>query len=291
MAGEQVAELPEPLREWVEARAAETGRTPTEVLARAAAAYRLLDQHEDLLPDPTQPPSDGAVPAESLEKRVAALEDDLDEKIDDVRQRVIQVKRETDEKALAEHDHPELQAELQAELDAIESRADDAVTTAEEALAEMEGVRGEFDELDEAVQGGFDNYEDILRNLKDAADDARSRTNRLASALADLGDRVAKLEARERIREEVAELKREANEKGVPKANCESCGSTIQIGLLSKPRCPHCEAPYDGVDTDTGFFKAAALRVADRPALEEGTDDESGAASRSRTNLDLTGEQ
>lgn len=302
MAGEQVAELPAPLRKWVETRAEETGRQPDEVLARAAAAYRLLDEHEDLLPEPLA--SDGAIEAdlgeiddlseraatlddrtESLDERVAALEDDLDEKIQDVRERVIQVKRETDEKAVADHEHPD----LAAELDATAERAEDAAETATEALTEMETIRSEFDDLDDAVEDGFDNYEDILRGLKDAADDVRSRTNRLASALTELGDRVAGLEAKQRLREDVEELQREANEKGVAKAKCSACESTIQIGLLSKARCPHCETAYEGIDTDTGFFRPASLVAAERPALEGEVDDDSDDRTGSPTDLDLTG--
>lgn len=304
MAGEQVAELPAPLRKWVQARAEETGRQPAEVLARAAAAYRLLDEHEDLLPEPLA--SDGAVEAdlgeidelsdraaalddrtESLDGRVAALEDDLDEKIRDVRERVIQVKRETDEKAPTDHEHPD----LSAELDATADRAEDAVETAEEALSEMETIRSEFDDLDDAVEDGFDNYEDILRGLKDAADDVRSRTNRLASALTELGDRVAGLEAKQRLRDDVEDLQREANEKGVAKATCGACESTIQIGLLSKARCPHCEATYDGIDTDTGFFSPASLTVAERPALEgDVEEDDPNDRHGTPTDLNLTGE-
>jgi chromosome segregation ATPase len=302
MAGEQLGGLPEPLREWVRARADETGRQPEEVLARAAAAYRLLDEHEELLPEPLA--SDGAIEAElgqiddladraaalddrteTLDERVAALEDDLDEKIQDVRERVIQVKRETDEKALEDHDH----SDLRSELDAATERATDASETAEEALAEIDAVREEFDDLDESVQAGFDNYEEILRGLKDAADDMRARTNRLASALTDLGDRVAELETKQQLRADVEELQREANEKGVAKGKCESCESKIQIGLLSKARCPHCEAAFEEIDADNGlaFFRPATLVVADRPALESGDDEEDG---RSPTDIDLTGQ-
>lgn len=62
--------LPEELREWVERKANATGRHPTEILARAVTAYRLLEE---------------GAPEESLEAElreqvgdVSALEDRLD---------------------------------------------------------------------------------------------------------------------------------------------------------------------------------------------------------------------
>lgn len=303
MSGEQVGELPEPLREWVESRAAETGREPTEVLLRAAAAYRLLDENDELLPEP--PLTDGSVDAETLAAadgqpaldaasvdgaatdedltaltdRVAALESELDEKVDDVRERVIQVKRETDQKAAVDHGHRDLRADTRAASEradeAVETaddaarRADEAAATAETATEEIEALREEFADLDAAVEGGFENYEDVLRGLKDATDDVRSRADRLADVLADLRDRVSAVESTRSLREATATLRREANQKGVTEAVCGSCESTVHLGLLSAPRCPHCEAPYGGVDADTGLFRSARLTIADRPALTD----------------------
>lgn len=258
MDGEGAAELPEPLREWVESRAAETGRSPSEVLARAAAAYRLLDEHDTLLPEPD------TEELSALESRVTALEAELDEKIQDVRERVIQVKRETDEKAPADHDHPGLRGELETAA----AEAASAAETAETALADTETLQLTVEELEASVDGGFDNYESILRGLKEGTDDVRSRTDRLVAAVTRLRDRLSALETADERRTAAATLQREATQKGVTEAVCGSCESTVYLGLLADARCPHCEAPYDGVDADTGFFRPARLVVADRPALE-----------------------
>ncbi|MFW5965560.1 MAG: hypothetical protein ACOCP3_02285, partial [Halodesulfurarchaeum sp.] len=50
----------------------------------------------------------------TLEDRVNALEAELDEKIQDVRERVIQVKREADGKAPADHEHESLESLISA---------------------------------------------------------------------------------------------------------------------------------------------------------------------------------
>lgn len=283
MDGEGVAELPEPLREWVESRAAETGRSPSEVLARATAAYRLLDEHETLLPEPD------AEELSTLESRVETLETEVDEKIQDVRERVIQVKRETDEKAPTDHDHPE----LRGELDAAVSEAASAAETAETALAETETLQSSVEDVAASVDGGFDNYESILRGLKERTDDVRSRTDRLVAAVTRLRDRLSALETADERRTAAATLQREATQKGVTDAVCGSCESTVYLGLLADARCPHCEAPYDGVDADTGFFRPARLVVADRPALEGSRDHDDatdrtdpGAAARREVDSD-----
>ena len=300
MAGEQAVDLPEPLREWVEARAAETGRSPPEVLARAAAAYRLLDEHDDLLPEPRDGELPGRVAAleadlddvrdrvahlgneigtvtgeggetnvsgadlERVESRLAELEATLDEQIEDVRERVIQVKRETDEKAAADHDHPELRAEVEAAVD----DATAATETAESALTEAETLASDLSEIQSTLDGGFENYESILRGLKDNTDEVRDRTDRLVTAVTQLRDRVVELETAAERRADAEALQQDATQKGVTDAVCNACESTVYLGLLGDARCPHCEAPFERVDADTGLFRPSRLIVADRPALE-----------------------
>ena len=307
MAGEQATNLPEPLREWVEARAAETGRSPPEVLARAAAAYRLLDEHDDLLPEPRdgELPSrvaaletdldelrdrvvrlgneidtgtageTSAVDAElaEVESRLTDLEATLDEQIQDVRERVIQVKRETDEKAATDHDHPELRAELETAVD----DATTAAETAESALTEAETLASDLSETQATLDGGFDNYESILRGLKEGTDEVRDRTDRLVTAVTQLRDRVVELETAAERRADAETLQQDATQKGVTDAVCNACESTVYLGLLGGARCPHCEAPFERIDADTGLFRPARLIVADRPALEGTTTDDPGS--------------
>lgn len=311
MAGEQAVDLPEPLREWVEARATETGRSPPEVLARAAAAYRLLDEHDDLLPEPRDgelssrvaaletdlddvrdrvvqlgsevdavtgeggPPGETSeVEAElaAVESRLTELEATLDEQIQDVRERVIQVKRETDEKAAADHDHPELRAELETAVD----DATAATETAESALTEAETLASDLSEIQSTLDGGFDNYESILRGLKDSTDEVRDRTDRLVTAVTQLRDRVVELETAAERRADAEALQQDATQKGVTDAVCNDCESTVYLGLLGDARCPHCETPFERVDADTGLFRPPRLVVADRPALEGTTTDAAG---------------
>lgn len=265
MAGEQVEGLSDGLREWVDSRAEETGRTQAEVLARATTAYRLLTEHEGELP-PVEAGGEGEEVRETLEEvdaavadlgdRVGAVEGDLDEKIGDVRSRVVQVKRETDGKAAADHDHPDLRRTAE---------------TAEVLADDVEDLRADLDALESTFQEGFDNYEEVLEYLTDAADDLEGKADTLASVLAAVRTRLGKLEAREANARAAAELKVEANRLGVAAATCDACSSTVRLGLLSAPECPNCGGAFEDVEPSRGFFGSATLTVGRRPALEGDT--------------------
>ena len=263
MGTEPVEELPEELGMWVAERAADSDTSRADVVRRLLAAHKLLDDHPDWPADAAVPGrTDGTVGPHNgvddidarvgeLAERVEELEGDLDEKIDDVRQRVIQVKREADAKAPADHDHPSL-----------ERRVDE----------------------------GFGNYEEVLEylterteTLDDEADDRSERLRTVANAVVDLRRRVATLESEREKRDAVASLREAANRRGVSEAVCGSCGESVHVGLLDEPVCPHCESPFDGVESG-GWFRPNTLTVGDRPALEPGA-----AASDVTGSSDSTG--
>jgi prefoldin subunit 5 len=251
MGSESVEELPDDLEAWVAERAADGDTSRADVVRRLMAAHKLLDEHPDRLDDADASdrtdrvvtPADAAGSAvddldaavDELAERVEELEGDLDEKIADVRQRVIQVKREADAKAPADHDHPSL-----------ERRVDE----------------------------GFDNYEEVLEYLTERtetleaeADDRSAKLRRVANAVVDLRRRVATLESGLEERDAVSDLREAANRRGISEAACGSCGESVQIGLLDRPACPHCESPFDGVEAG-GWFRPNTLTVGNRPALE-----------------------
>ncbi|GGJ06171.1 hypothetical protein GCM10008995_15100 [Halobellus salinus] len=249
MGSEPVEELPEDLEAWVAERAADSDASRVDVVRRLLAAHKLLDDHPGWLADAAVPgrtdvtvgPPSGVdefdARASGLAERVEVLEGDLDEQIADVRQRVIQVKREADAKAPADHDHPSL-----------ERRVDE----------------------------GFENYEEVLEylteraeTLEDEADDRSARLRTVANAVVDLRRRVAALEREREKRDAVASLREAANRRGVPEAACGSCGESVHVGLLDEPACPHCESSFDGVESG-GWFRPDTLTVGDRPALEPG---------------------
>jgi len=244
MGTEPVEELPDDLEAWVAERAAAADASRAEIVRRLMAAHRLLDEHPGWLDDADAADLgdvDGAPgvdpEVDDLAERVEELEADLDEKIGDVRKRVIQVKREADAKAPDDHDHP-----------SIERRIDE----------------------------GFRNYEEILESLtgrtealEDGAEDRGEKLRTVANAVVDLRRRMSAIEGAIEERAAAAELRETANRRGVSEAACGSCGESVHLGLLDEPACPHCGSPFDGVETG-GWFRSDRLTVGDRPALESG---------------------
>jgi DNA repair exonuclease SbcCD ATPase subunit len=258
MGGEQVRSLPEDLERWVERRAADLDADETEVVARALTAYRLVEENGDGLEAAAAGDGRHDDRLDDLSDRVEVLESDLDEKITDVRERVIQVKRETDRKAPADHDHDELETQVRAAAD------------------DVADLRATVETLDDRLGEGFDNYEEVLEYLTDATESLEEKLDVVASAALDLRERTAALERTEAERAAGAELKREANGAGVSSAVCETCGESVDLSLLEAPYCPSCNATFDGVRPKRGFFGTATLTVGSRPALESDTDDPPG---------------
>jgi len=256
MAGEQSEAFPPELRGWVERKATERDTDPETILARAAALYRTLDADAETGgSDPYATHLDELdAELDDVVDRVAAVEDDLDDKIDDVRERVVQIKHETDAKAPRNHEHSDLA-----------DRVDAAVQAAADAETEVADLADRLDR-------GFENYEEILTYLTDTTDELGEKTDTLAGAVVDLRAELQRVAAAEHDRQAVDDLRTAANRHGERTAVCADCGATVDLGLLARARCPHCEATFVDFEPSTGFFSSATLRTGDHPALTDGQD-------------------
>ncbi|WP_143095492.1 coiled-coil domain-containing protein [Halopelagius inordinatus] len=234
--------LSDELTRWLDRKAEELGTSRAEVVSRAVTAYRLVDENHESLADAAASDEDGSR-RDELTGRLDELEAEFDEKLTDVRERVVQVKREADEKAPVGHDHPETSARVD-EIDA------------------------ELTALDERIEAGFGNYEEILDYLTETTDDAEAKLDTLATAVVDLRRRADELERSNAESAAATELKREANRTGIEKASCENCEASVSVCLLDGPYCPHCTSTFDGVRPKRGLFGTATLTVGNRPKLE-----------------------
>ncbi|MFC7202187.1 hypothetical protein ACFQJC_01565 [Haloferax namakaokahaiae] len=245
MAVDTGGSLPDDLREWLDAYADETGEDADAILARAVGLYRLTVSE-------TAGEGDVASLADrldALESELSEAESEFDDKIDDVRMRVVQVKREADDKAPREHTHPELTADI-----------DDATRT-------VEALREQVERLDEYVDGGFENYEEVLTYLDETTTDLETKLQTVAKVLVDLRARTVDIEAEALERETLAELLRVANANNDRKATCESCETKVHLDLLAEPRCPACRTAFTELSPSSGFFGSATLHTGPPPAL------------------------
>ncbi|NHN59893.1 MULTISPECIES: hypothetical protein [Halorussus] len=268
MAGEDVGEssdaTADPLEGWLDAKAEELGVSRRELLARLQngdAPETDGEPFADLRREFGERLADTREEFEAqlaeVEADLADAEADFDEKIEDVRERVVQVKRETDEKAPADHGHDDLHRQTETVADRADRLADEL-----DALAETVA------ELEDRVETGFENYEDVLEYLTDATDDVETRLATLAEVTVELRDQTRTLSARHAARAAADELAHLANRRGVDSAKCGHCRETVHVGLLAEPKCPHCASTFNDVEPKQGLFGSARLVVGDPPALE-----------------------
>ncbi len=247
-------------RQWLLEEAERRDIPPAELLASIVAAHRLVAAADgDRLA-----PED----ADSLatDADLDALNEEFMGLIEDVRSRVVQVKREADTKAPADHDHPELAERLDAtaaETAELETHLEDLTEAIDDLAADLSAIETDLD-------AGFDNYETILTYLLDRTDTLTDRVDTLASAMLDTREQLRETIGQRKEQQALEALKTEANEQDVAVAACEACGGRVRIGLLTAPECPHCQRTFTGVRASSGLgglVRSDRLLVGDHPAL------------------------
>ncbi|MDG5777722.1 hypothetical protein VB773_13645 [Haloarculaceae archaeon H-GB2-1] len=278
--------VPSELDEWLTKHASDIGVGRDELLVQLLATYRTAIERDGERDGPplltVEPDADvvadlvHAAVQDELDDVAAAVADRLEdgddvaaeldriqadfrEKLDDVRERVIQVKKETDQKASAEHDH--------AEFDAMADQLDDLESSMEVLRA---GFEDRLDDL-EAADEGDDTPEpdDLVDEFGDRLDDVEEKLRTVAWVVSDLRDAH---ETESGTDDTVAHLKQSAARANVDRAQCENCGNAVQVSLLTDPECPHCDATVTEVVPSTGFFGRPRLSVAKQ--LEAGDERE-----------------
>ncbi len=257
---EQPLPFAEEDRQWLLDEADRRDIPPAELLASIVAAHRLVASSDE-----EQLPSEAAADL-ATESDLDALQEEFMELVEDVRSRVIQVKRETDTKAPAEHDHPDLIERIDAaaaETDELESHLTAIEATVDELEADLSAVEADLSD-------GFDNYETILTYLLDRTDTLTDRVDTLARALLATREQLRETIGRRKEQQALEELKQEANEQDVAVAECDACGGRVRISLLTTPECPHCSSTFTGVEASSGLsglVRSDRLVVGDHPAL------------------------
>lgn len=248
--------VPDPVRAWLAGLAEDRDLSEGELFERLLSGNggRLLD-------DSGVDVDELARRVEELETAVETLDGNVDELIRDIRERVIQVKQETDAKAPHDHDHPGLSEDLDRLDEHLEALAHD--------LVELDSsTEDRLDAVDDRVRRGFANFEEVLEYLIETTDDAHEKLEAVAAATVDLRRRTGRLAKAEARRSAADRLRATAHEHGVAEAKCESCGATIDLRLLTTPDCLHCDARFVELVPRRGFFRSSLLHTGERPALE-----------------------
>lgn len=218
-----------------------------------------------------------------LQSRLDDLEADYREKLDDVRKRVVQVKREADAKADADHSHADIDdalarlTTLEAELDGLsdlrqtvqrlERRLDeDHDERIADLETELDGVQSGLTSLRAEVEETDD---ERLGAVEDRLDDAQEKLQTVAWVVRDLREAVQGGGAAEQT---LQHIKQSAAAADVRRASCANCGSGVEIGLLTEPSCPHCDATLSDVEPSKRRFGLGSATLTVAAGLESGAD-------------------
>ena len=260
----------------IEAAAAEAGVGREEMLKRAIVS--LAEAEGVDAPD--------AEEVAALESRLDALEADLDEKVSDLRERFVELYRDLEATAPADHEHAETAERLDAlatELDRTAERLDEVEADAAARSTVDEAVGERVDEIDDRLTDVEERVNDLaeLEARVDAidTDDLDDKLSRVASAVVRVRRRLDAAERDRADRERLDAISATANRNGVRKAACTDCGSTVDVGLLTEPECPHCGRAFAELEPNPGFLGTSRLVVGEQPALDGDVDEERDGVS------------
>lgn len=270
-------QVPPTLDEWLDSKAAELDVSRDVIIVQLLASYRaatelddevgsltdvedeVQDVIDDRLPEITNAVSqqiDTGDDIDTVERRIESdisqIEGEFNKKLQDVRERVIQVKQEVNEKAPADHSHSEVD-DLSTVVEDVQVRLDDIATRLEEGESKYDQLEMRIADIEDATER-LDEIEDqlqttawVVSNLRDTVDDEISG------------------------RKPIDSLKQSAAEADADRAVCEHCNQAVDIALLTESRCPHCETTVTDVKLPGRFFGKPKLITAHE--LEAGEED------------------
>jgi len=221
---------------------------PNEALADAIAAA-----------DGVAPPAEREERIDALEREVEALDEDLAEKIEDLRARVLQVRDMARDSGDGDGDHAGSVTRLAEEYEALET---DLAAVAEDLSA-----------LEDDVDAGFQNYEQILEELSETTRRLEARLETVARVTRRTRETLDRVAGEQSERTQMESLAEAANRAGVRSARCAACSTSLDIALLTRPRCPDCGTTFADVEPAQGFFGSATLTTGSPPALAPGEED------------------
>jgi chromosome segregation ATPase len=208
-----------------------------------AALQGRLDEVVDDCLDARGVPQDLERRFDDADGRIDDLEAKLSNNVEDIRERVIQLRDAVEERAPEDHSHAEFDElsehvdELTGELDALDERIDDLDASIEEVTDGIEATGNRI----ETAENKLDLLARVVVALKQRVESRFERADRLD------------------------EIRRAANRDGSEIASCENCTESVRIGLLSDPRCPHCDQQFGGFEASDAmirWFGSPTLAVA-----------------------------
>ncbi|WP_299232612.1 hypothetical protein [Natronomonas sp.] len=236
--GELSVTLSPPLSAWLDERAAELGVDRETLLVRLLGAHRAVSDVDDddlsaLVSDAIEDAEIEPADIDAIEGRIDDVERSLSDHVEDLRSRILQLKEGVEDAASADHGH--------AEIDELSGRVGELSADTDRIGADVESIGDELGGLASEVDG-----------LAERIEDTETKLDRLARAVVVLKRRADGIDGTSGA---LGSIREDANRNGTTSANCESCGESVRIGLLSEPACPHCEHRFDGIEYDDSVLR------------------------------------
>ncbi len=206
------------------------------------------------------PDADPGEPDEPPETEFSFLEDQLE----DFSSAVVDHHSET---ASTVEELSERLDTLDSRLAELESELTDGmpISALREAVSENRSVSAE---LETRIESEFDSIEQVLQHLLDTTDNIEHRLGAVSDSRREA---LRPFQQRNAMADALADLKQEAIRHGVKTCKCDSCGQSIDLGLLERPECPSCERRATGISKGSWLpFSKPTLKTTqrDRPPVD-----------------------
>ncbi len=136
------------------------------------------------------------------------------------------------------------------------SRIEDTTTELDGRLAQLEEAHSEtagevtdladgHSDLEARLDREFDSIENLFQHLMDRTDDLEYQITAVSDSHEERMDPVQDdIEEREQL----VAVMREAHRKGISRAVCENCETSVDLSLLQEPYCPECDRSVSGLE-------------------------------------------
>lgn len=196
------------------------------------ADERIRERARDVLREEFDEYVEGSDPVDALDAQLRSLRSEYEEALGDVRERIIQVKKEADGKTPTE-DHQALAEQLESMERSLEELATELRTAGEEREDRFEEQLGDTREE--------------LSALGEEVDAMSERLEKVGWALGTLREESERRDRLERIKEAAANLH-------VSTAECERCEQPVDVAMLGEPACPHCSTELRDLNASRSLF-------------------------------------
>lgn len=270
------------VEEWLSQQAAEEDISQQQLFGRLVSSYWTLSEMEELLGDTSEiehsierPSGSNSNKTDSeVRERLTELERTVETEAERRQSLYAFVEMIADRLTTVEETVEELSADVEGLDESLDRKHESLAEQTDELAEELEQERetraseqqmlaGEQERISARLDSEFDDLETILTYLV-------SRTDELEADVSDVDSRQEEALMRLRWeRDTLHSIKRDAADADVQSGECESCGETIDLGLLSQPYCPACENTLTGVTEERKWLVFSKIVVTTNDRSDE----------------------